>query len=152
MRLWPVMLLLAGTLLAQTAVNVSGKWVIEGAGRGAGRGGGRGGQTLTLNQVGHEVTGEVVGGGGGGGGSAAPINNEIFSGRVDGTTVSFYIWRGTDKPYKVSYSGTLNAAGDQLAFTITGGRGGGPPAPAAQPAGAVTPPAAAPPTIARRAK
>ena len=113
----------------QTASNFSGKWIIQGAG---GRGGGRGGaQTLTLNQAGNEVTGELLGGGGGGGGSAAPINNELYDGKVESGTLSFYVWRGTDKPYKVSYKGTLNAAGDELALTVTGvpGRGGAAPAP-----------------------
>src|SRR5262245_44579687 len=106
----------ASGLLAQSAVNVSGKWTIQTAGGG---GGGRGGQTLTLNQVGTEITGEFVGGGGGGGGSAAPINNEIFDGKVDGNNVSFYVWRGTDKPYKVTYKGTLNTAGDEITLTMT---------------------------------
>jgi hypothetical protein len=112
----------------QPAANVSGKWIIQTAGRGGGRGGS---QTLTLNQVGTEVTGELLGGGGGGGGSAAPINNELYAGTVDASTVSFYVWRGTDKPYKVSYSGTLNAAGDELTLTVTGapGRGGAPSTP-----------------------
>ena len=115
-------------LVTQAAPNVSGKWVIQGAGRGGGRGGG---QTLTLNQVGNEVTGELLGGGGGGGGSAAPINNELYDGKAQDGTLSFYVWRGTDQPYKVTYKGTLNAAGDELALTVTGqrGRGGAPPAP-----------------------
>ena len=126
-------MMLAGVALsvafaAQPAPNFSGKWIIQGAGRGGGRGGG---QTLTLNQVGNDVTGELLGGGGSGGGSAAPINNELYDGKVDNGTLSFYVWRGTDKPYKVSYKGTLNATGDELALTVTGlpGRGGAAPAP-----------------------
>jgi hypothetical protein len=114
-------------LAAQLAPNFSGRWVIQGGGR---RGGG---PTLTLNQVGNEVTGELAGGGGGGGGSAAPINNEIYDGKVENGTLSFYVWRGTDQPYKTMYKGTLNAAGDEIAFTVTGApaRGGAPGAPAA---------------------
>jgi hypothetical protein len=129
---------------AQPAVNVSGKWTIPSAGRGGG-GGGRGGQTLMLNQAGSDLSGELIGGGGGGGGSAAPINNEIYDGKVDGANVSFYVWRGTDKPAKTFYKGAVNAAGDEITFAVTGGvaRGG---APAGTPAG---PP---PPVVARRAK
>jgi hypothetical protein len=111
----------------QTVPNVSGKWIIQAAGRG-GRGGS---QTLTLNQVGNDVTGELLGGGGGGGGSAAPINNELYDGKVENGTVSFYVWRGTDKPYKVTYKGQLNAAGDEITLTLTGvpSRGGAPATP-----------------------
>src|SRR6516225_3210343 len=128
MRLICCVVALAATFAAQPVPNFSGKWVIQGAGRGGGRGGS---QTLTLNQVGTAVTGELVGGGGGGGGSAAPINNELYDGKVDGGTLSFYVWRGTDKPYKVTYTGTLNAAGDEIAFSFTGvpGRGGAPSTP-----------------------
>ena len=87
MRLICCVVALAATFAAQPVPNFSGKWVIQGAGRGGGRGGS---QTLTLNQVGTEVTGELVGGGGGGGGSAAPINNELYDGKVEGGTLSFY--------------------------------------------------------------
>src|SRR5262245_14487055 len=127
MRLMLGAMALSVTLAAQAAPNFSGKWVIQGAGRGGGRGGM---QTLTLNQVGAEVTGELLGGGGGGGGSTAPVNNELYDGKVENGAVSFYVWRGTDKPYKVTYKGTLNAAGDEIALTVTGlpGRGGAPPA------------------------
>lgn len=109
-------LMLAPAVMAQSS-NFSGKWAIQMAGRG-----GRGGATwtLTINQIGDTVTGELVGGGGGGGGSAAPINNELYGGKVENGTVSFYVWRGTDKPYKTLYKGTLNAAGDEIAFTISG--------------------------------
>src|SRR5262245_16340567 len=121
-------LALSVALAGQTAANFSGRWIIQGAGRGGGRGGG---QALTLNQVANEVTGELLGGGGGGGGSTAPVNNELYDGKVENGAVSFYVWRGTDKPYKVTYKGTLNAAGDEIALTVTGlpGRGGAPPAP-----------------------
>ena len=128
MRVLSCVLALAAMFAAQAVPNVSGKWIIQTAGRGGGRGGV---QTLTLNQVGTDVTGDLIGGGGGGGGSAAPINNELYDGKVDGGTLSFYVWRGTDKPYKVTYKGTLNVAGDELTLTVTGlpGRGGAPPAP-----------------------
>ena len=81
--------------------------------------------------LGNRFTGELLGGGGGGGGSAARINNELYDGKVDNGAVSFYVWRGTDTPYKVTYKGTLNAAGDEMSLTVTGlpGRGGTPPAP-----------------------
>ena len=88
-------------LAAQTAPNFSGKWIIQGA---AGRGRG---------------------------GSAAPVNNEIYDGKVEGDTLSFYVWRGTDQPYKTGYKGTLNAAGDEVTFIVTGmpGRAGSPGTP-----------------------
>jgi hypothetical protein len=124
MKAFAITLLFAAVAFAQAPFYFSGKWSIQGAG---GRGGGRGGpQTLTLNQVGADVSGEL-GGGGGGGGSAAPINNEIWDGKVAGDTISFYIWRGSDKPVKTFYRGQLNAAGDEITFTVTGGpqgRGG----------------------------
>jgi hypothetical protein len=75
---------------------------------------------LTINQVGTEVSGELSGGGGGGG-TTAPINNEIWDGKVAGQTISFYVWRGNDKPVKTFYRGQLNAEGDEIAFTVTGG-------------------------------
>lgn len=115
---------------AQQAPNFSGKWTVAVQGGGAGRGRGAV-PTLTINQVGDSVTGELLGGGGGGGGSAAPINNELYAGKVENGTLSFYVWRGTDKPYKTVYTGTLNAAGDEITFTVTGapGRGAAPPSP-----------------------
>ena len=111
------------TLAAQAAPNVSGKWVLQSGGRG-------GAPTLTLNQVGTEVNGELVSGGSGGG-AASPVNNGIHDGKVENGTLSFYVWRGTDKPYKTVYKGTLNAAGDEITFTVTGnpGRGGAPATP-----------------------
>jgi len=120
-------LALSITFAGQATPNVSGKWIIQAAARG-GRGGS---QTLTLNQVGNDVTGELLGGGGGGGGSAAPINNELYDGKVENGTLSFYVWRGTDKPYKVTYKGQLNAAGDEITLTLTGvpGRGSSPSTP-----------------------
>ena len=118
MRVMLSAIALSAAFVAQGAPNFSGKWIIQApAGRGGGRGGG---QTLTITQVGSEIAGELLGGGGGGGGSAAPINNELYDGKVENGTVSFYVWRGTDKPYKVSYTGTLNAAGDEMALTVTG--------------------------------
>jgi hypothetical protein len=124
---WILAAALSLALAAQTAPNFSGKWVIQGGG-GRGRGSG---PTLTLNQVGAGVTGELVGGGGGGGGSAAPINNEIHDGKVENGVLSFYVWRGTDQPYKTVYKGTLNPAGDEITLTLTGtpSRGGAPGTP-----------------------
>jgi hypothetical protein len=124
---WMLPVALSLALAAQMAPNFSGKWVMQGGG-GRGRGNA---PTLTLNQAGAEVMGELVGGGGGGGGSAAPINNEIYDGKVEGGTLSFYVWRGTDQPYKTVYKGTLNAAGDEITFTVTGmpGRGASPGTP-----------------------
>jgi hypothetical protein len=136
-----LLILMAGTVtFAQPAANVSGKWEIEAI---PGRGGRGGPQILILNQVGGQVTGDL-GGRGGGGGSAAPVNNELWDGKVSGNVITFYVWRGSDRPAKTFYKGELNATGDQITFTVTGGprRGdgamtpnagaGGPPAPDSQ--------------------
>jgi hypothetical protein len=144
--IWSV--LAATVTFAQSEVNFSGRWQIEGP---AGRGGGRGGlQILTLNQVGTDVSGEL-GSGRGGGGSAAPVNNEIWDGKVSGKSITFYVWRGSDRPAKVLYKGELNAAGDQITFQVTGGpagRGGGGGVTPSQ-GGSPTPP---PPVIAKRTR
>ena len=126
-----LIILMAGTVtLAQPTANVSGKWLIEGA---PGRGGRGGPQTLTLNQVAGEVTGEFIGGTNPG--TTAPLNNELWDGKVSGSAITFYVWRGNDRPAKMFFKGELNAAGDQITFTVTGGpqnpgapAGGGPAA------------------------
>src|SRR5215472_6793464 len=113
-------LLLVGATHSAFAVNFSGKWAIESP---AGARGGRGGPTIiTLNQVGNEVAG-TVGGRGGGGGSSAPVGSEILGGKVEGNVLTFYVWTGQDEPTKTTYKGTLSPSGDEIQFTITGGRG-----------------------------
>ena len=114
--------------LAAQAANFSGKWALQNAG---GRGGGgRGGPTiLQLSQSGSDVSGTItlrIDAG-----SNAPVNMEIFGGKADGDTLTFYVWTGTDEPVKTVYRGTTS--GDEIAFTVTGGpaaaggRGGGNP-------------------------
>jgi hypothetical protein len=140
MRTFLLVLVVSTVTFAQPAPNFSGKWQFEGS---AGRGGRGGPQTLILNQVGNEVTGEFSGGRGNAG-STAPVNNELWDGKVSGTSISFYVWRGSDRPAKTFYKGELNAAGDQITFTITGGpagrgagaRGGGNTGAGAQSSGA----------------
>jgi hypothetical protein len=142
--LWTV--IATAVTIAQSNGNFSGKWQIEGpTGRGAGRGGP---QILTLNQVDNEVTGELTSGRGNAG-TTAPVNNEIWDGKVSGNSLTFYVWRGNDRPAKVLYQGELNSAGDQITFQVSGGpsgRGGGT---GTTPAGAPTQPA---PVIAKRAR
>jgi hypothetical protein len=114
---WAV--LLAAAALPAAAANFSGKWAIE---SGAGRGGGRGGPTiLTLNQVGNEVTGTLTLRMDQGSGS--PVGQEILDGKVEGDTLTFYVWVGGDEPVKQTYQGTMS--GEEITFTVTGGRGGG---------------------------
>src|SRR5215468_2505079 len=114
-------LLLALAAQPAFAVNFSGKWAIPTP---AGARGGRGGPTiLVLNHVGAEVTGTISGRGNLGTGS--PVNTEVLGGKVEGDVLSFYVWTGTDQPTKTSYRGTMSAAGDEIQFTVTGGRGGG---------------------------
>jgi hypothetical protein len=98
------------------AANFSGKWAIQStAGRG---GGGRGGPTiLTLNQTGAEVTGSITVRNDPG--TNSPLYTEISGGKVEGDTLSFYVWIGTDQPVKATYSGKINAAGDEIAFTVS---------------------------------
>lgn len=112
--------LLAIASIPVLAANFSGKWALRDAN---GRGG-RGGPTvLTLNQVGDTVTGTIslrIDAG-----SNSPVNNEIWGGRVAGDTLSFYVWTGADQPVKTSYRGTLSASGDEIVFTVSGGRGAG---------------------------
>lgn len=124
--------LLAAAAIPAWAVNFSGKWALQSP---AGRGGGRGGPTiLILTQVGKIVTGTIsvrIDAG-----SNSPVNAEIWDGKVEGDALSFYVWTGTDQPAKTTYTGTMPASGDEIVFTVTGGRG------AAGGLGMGTPPAA----------
>jgi hypothetical protein len=131
MRVFSLVFLAATVAAAQTpTANFSGKWQIDApAGRG-GRGGGAP-QILVINQVGNEVTGEL-GGGRGNVGSTAPVTNELWDGKVSGNSITFYVWRGNDRPTKTIYKGELNSAGDQITFKVvtdaTGRGGAAPPA------------------------
>ena len=148
MKIATMMCLFAGLAMAVQPANFSGKWVIQPT---AGRGGGRGSPTvLVLNQAGADVTGTItvrIDPG-----TSSPLNTEVMGGKVDGDKITFYVWTGTDQPVKAMYTGTMSAAGDEIIFTVTGGRGapggfGGPVGGrAAQSNG---PP---PPIVAKRAK
>lgn len=116
----------------QGSTNVSGKWVLPQAGRN----GARGVTTLTLNQAGPILSGSFSGAGNPGSGSS--VATEIFGGKVDGDTVTFYVWRGSDRPAKQFYKGVVH--GDEIDFTVTGG-----PTPANAPSNAA--PAGAPAQI-----
>jgi hypothetical protein len=96
------------------ADNCSGKWVLERPGRG-----GRGSSTvLILNQTGETLRGTIAGGNNASAGSA--VSTEIYGGKVEGDTISFYIWQGSDKPWKEHFEGKLS--GDEIVFTITSDR------------------------------
>jgi hypothetical protein len=118
-RIWSI--LLAAVAIPASAANFSGKWAIQSP---AGRGGGRGAPTiLTLNQVGNEVTGSIsvrIDAG-----TSSPVNTEVLGGKVEGEVLSFYVWTGTDQPAKTAYNGTMSPSGDEITFTVTGGRGQG---------------------------
>lgn len=96
------------------ADNCSGKWVLEGPGRG--------GQIqrtfLILNQTGETLTGSVSGRNNAVAGS--PVGVEIHGGKVEGDSISFYIWQGSDQPWKQQFKGKLS--GDEIVFTITADR------------------------------
>jgi hypothetical protein len=118
MRTLVLSILLGTAAIAAAAVNFSGKWAIETAGRG-----GRGpGTILVLNHVGKEVTGTITARSDAGTGS--PVNTEILGGVVENDTISFYLWSGTDQPVKTIYKGTMSGD-DAIEFTITGGPSGG---------------------------
>ena len=127
MRMLLCTVLLAVAAVPAMAVNFSGKWALQGA---ASRGGSRGGATiLTLTQVGNEATGTIsvrIDAG-----SNSPVNDEIWGGKVVGDALSFYIWTGTDQPAKTTYVGVMSATGDEITFTVTGGRGSGAGTPSA---------------------
>lgn len=111
-------IVLAASAIAAAAVNFSGKWAIEMTGRS-----GRGYSTiLVLNHVGNEVTGTITARSDAGTGS--PVNTEILGGVVEGDTIAFYIWSGTDQPVKTIYKGILSGD-DTIEFTVTGGLAGG---------------------------
>ena len=113
LRLLILSFLLSVVAMAASAVNFSGKWVIEGANRGPMRQP----TILILNQVGNEVTGSISSRIDAG--SASPTHNEILDGKVEGDTLTFYVWTGLDRPVKGYYKGTLS--GEEIKFTVTGG-------------------------------
>jgi hypothetical protein len=96
-----------------SAANFSGKWLFTRQINTGGRGGAP--MVVTLNQVGNELTGSLSPPRGNSTGS--PANVDVFGGKVDGDTVSFYLWTGLDKPVRNFYQGKLN--GDEIVFTVT---------------------------------
>lgn len=116
-RTLAAVIVLAAAAFPASAANFSGKWALQSAG---GRGGFGGATVLTLTQTGTEVTGTIavrIDAG-----TNSPVNDEIWGGKADGDTVTFYVWTGTDQPTKTTYTGTLAASGDEIAFTVSGGR------------------------------
>ena len=106
-----VLVAIAALSVTAWAENFSGHWTLEMPGRG--------GQVqkmlLELTQNGNVVSGTLSASRDFG--SASPVNNAIWGGKVDGSTITFYVWRGSDKPWKQTYKGTLS--GDQIVFTVT---------------------------------
>lgn len=94
------------------AQNFSGKWSLS-----TSQGQGRRSEILALNQVGNSVIG-TLGDRLGDVSAGTPQTNEIFEPKVDGDSISFYVWRGSDHPVKIFYKGTLS--GDEIDFTVTG--------------------------------
>jgi hypothetical protein len=107
--------LLGAAAIAASAANFSGKWAIETPGRGAPI-------ILVLNQVGKEVTGTITARSDAGTGS--PVNSEILGGVVEGNTIQFYVWSGTDQPVKTIYKGTMSDE-ETIDFTVSEGPAGG---------------------------
>ena|SRR5262245_24171733 len=116
MRVLKLSFLLGILAVMVSATNFSGKWIFERPGRGSTRVT----TILILNQVGNEVEGTISSRIDAGTGS--PNNTEILDGKVEGDTLTFYVWTGRDRPVKVYYKGTLS--GEEIKFTVTGGAGG----------------------------
>ncbi len=113
MRLLILSFLLSVAALSAPVVNFSGKWVMEGANPGPMRQP----TVLILNQVGNEVTGSISSRNFAA--SASPTHTEVLDGKVEGDTLTFYVWTGLDRPVKAYYKGTLS--GEEIKFTVTGG-------------------------------
>lgn len=107
-----LMLLMGALTVTAFGANFSGKWAIQIPDRNN--------QLreviLILNQVGDEVTGQFPATPGRG--FASPTHTEIWDGKAEGETISFYIWDGRDQVAKVFYKGEMS--GDQIAFSVTG--------------------------------
>src|SRR5690349_1524531 len=110
--------LLAVICVASTAalgVNVSGKWAIKVPIRRFQR------ETvliLLINQAGDKISGTLMPDRGDIS-TGSPQLNEIFDAKLEGNTLSFYVWRGTDQPAKQMYKGVISD--DEIQFTVTGG-------------------------------
>ena len=105
---------LLGILTPSTSIpNFSGKWIVEGTNRGPTRQA----TTLILNHASKEVTGSISSRIDEG--SASPVYTEILDGKVEGDTITFYVWTGLDRPVKAYYEGVLS--GEEIKFTVTGG-------------------------------
>lgn len=117
-RILATSILLAAASLSAFAVNFSGKWEIQ---RRASGGEGNSSLILTLNQAGNEVTGgtnatmEVW--------DNSPVISAIWDGKVEGNTLSFYTWNGSDQPTKMLYCGTMSPSGEDIVFTVSPLRG-----------------------------
>jgi hypothetical protein len=112
-----VVTVLAVCAVPLSAANFSGKWLLvrqQGAGGPGGGGRGPAPVVVTLNQIGNEVTGSITPPRGNSTGS--PANVDVLGGKVDGDTISFYLWTGLDRPVKNLYQGKLN--GDEIVFTV----------------------------------
>ena len=110
--------LLAAASLPAFAVNFSGKWAMQRRTTGEENGTS---VVLTLNQVGQKVTGSTN--------TAmemwdnSPVNNGIWGGKLEGDTLSFYLWNGSDQPARMRYCGTMSPSGEEIVFTISPVRG-----------------------------
>jgi hypothetical protein len=88
------------------AANFSGKWQV-------------GKSSLILNQVGNYVEGEFVSDEMMDMSSRSAVRGVIHDAKVEGDTLTFYVWLGYDKPVKQFYRGTM--VGDTIHVTIWGG-------------------------------
>lgn len=133
-----VLVMMGAFAITASAANFSGKWALQVPDRGP--------QMreviLVLNQVGSEVTGYLPAGPGRSSGS--PGHSEIWEGKAEGDTISFYMWAGRDQVAKIIYKGKM--VGEQITFTVTGS------APSYNFRGELNPPAAPRQVTAKRAR
>ena len=99
-----VLVMIGAFAITASAADFSGKWALQVPDRGP--------QMreviLVLNQVGSEVTGYLPAGPGRVSGS--PGHSEIWEGKAEGDTISFYMWRAVIRWRKSSIRGRWSAS------------------------------------------
>jgi hypothetical protein len=116
-RLYVLLLLVPAMAVAE---NFAGKWLIE-----TETPPGRTRTILELSQVGENVGGTLTVIRGMSGLSLPPsLQQQIHGAKIDGKTLTFYVWTGRDEPLKDIYKGVLTDKGE-ISFEVE--RGVGPP-------------------------
>jgi hypothetical protein len=114
--LYVLLLLVPATAVAE---NFAGKWLIE-----TETPFGRMKTVLELSQVGEKVGGTLTVVSRMSGPSFPRPQQQIHGAKIDGRTLTFYVWTGRDEPLKDIYKGVLTDKGE-ISFEVE--RGVGPP-------------------------